>query len=64
MTASCAVTAKALRGSDKETLKTMERAVIDEALVMEGGNVSRAAKRLGIGRATLYRELKASADAR
>jgi transcriptional regulator of acetoin/glycerol metabolism len=64
VTASGAVAAKALRASDGGTLKTMERAVIDEALVMEGGNVSRAAKRLGIGRATLYRKLKASADAR
>ncbi|MEQ3622894.1 MAG: sigma-54-dependent Fis family transcriptional regulator [Marinobacter sp.] len=40
------------------TLKTVERAVIDEALALEGGNVSRAAKRLGIGRATLYRKFK------
>lgn len=39
------------------TLRTLERAVIDEALALEGGNVSRAAKRLGIGRATLYRRL-------
>lgn len=40
------------------TLKTVERAVIEEALALEGGNVSRAAKRLGIGRATLYRRFK------
>lgn len=44
--------------SKRGTLKTLERAVIEEALVIEGGNVSRAAKRLGIGRATLYRRLK------
>lgn len=42
------------------TLDLVERAVIDEALALEGGNVSRAAKRLGIGRATLYRRLKAA----
>jgi len=42
------------------TLKTLERTVIDEALAIEGGNVSRAAKRMGIGRATLYRRLKAA----
>ncbi|HIO31562.1 sigma-54-dependent Fis family transcriptional regulator [Marinobacter salarius] len=44
------------------TLKTLERAVIDEALAIEGGNVSRAAKRLGIGRATLYRRFKAGSE--
>lgn len=42
------------------TLKTVERVVIEEALALEEGNVSRAAKRLGIGRATLYRRLKAA----
>jgi len=44
------------------TLKSLERAVIDEALAIEGGNVSRAAKRLGIGRATLYRRFKAGSE--
>ena len=44
------------------TLKTVERAVIDEALAIEGGNVSRAAKRLGIGRATLYRRFKVASE--
>lgn len=42
------------------TLELVEREVIDEALALEGGNVSRAAKRLGIGRATLYRRLRAA----
>lgn len=41
------------------TLKRVEKAVIEEALALEAGNVSRAAKRLGIGRATLYRRLQA-----
>ncbi len=50
---------RACRATEGGTLKTVERAVIDEALAMEGGNVSRAAKRLGIGRATLYRRFKA-----
>lgn len=35
--------------------------MIDEAVAMEGGNVSRVAKRLGIGRVKLYRKLQASA---
>ncbi|WP_304639683.1 sigma-54-dependent Fis family transcriptional regulator [Pseudomonas sp.] len=40
------------------SLQAMERAAIEEALVLEQGNVSLAAKRLGMGRATLYRRLK------
>lgn len=51
---------RAYRANDGGSLKTVERAVIDEAMAMEGGNVSRAAKRLGIGRATLYRRFKAA----
>ncbi|MBI4475110.1 MAG: hypothetical protein HY646_20760, partial [Acidobacteria bacterium] len=35
-----------------------------EALALESGNRSRAAQRLGIGRATLYRRLKALAGGR
>ena len=62
LSATKAVAARAFRAADRGALKTMERAVIDEALATEGGNVSRAAKRLGIGRATLYRKLKEAAD--
>jgi DNA-binding NtrC family response regulator len=39
------------------TLKEMERRAISHALVALQGNVSLAAKRLGLGRATLYRKL-------
>ena len=40
-------------------LREIERAAIDSALQRNGGNVSRAAKDLGIGRATLHRRLRA-----
>lgn len=64
LTATGAITDRALRASDKGALKTVEQVVIDEVLAMEGGNVSRAAKRLGIGRATLYRRLKIASNDR
>ncbi len=38
-------------------LKDVERRAIQGALKQLGGNMSLAAKRLGIGRATLYRKL-------
>jgi sigma-54 dependent transcriptional regulator, acetoin dehydrogenase operon transcriptional activator AcoR len=41
------------------TLREIERAAITAALERTGGNVSRAAKELGIGRATLHRRLRA-----
>lgn len=47
-------------GSNPEeivTLETLERRAIEQALRVLEGNVSLAAQRLGIGRATLYRRL-------
>jgi transcriptional regulator with PAS, ATPase and Fis domain len=38
-------------------LRELERRAIERALAMTGGSVGRAAKMLGIGRATLYRRL-------
>ena len=60
LSATEALAVRALLTADKGSLETIERAVIYEALATEGGNVSRTAKRLGIGRATLYRKLKAA----
>lgn len=39
------------------TLKEMEKSIIDKVLQEENGNQSRAAKRLGINRSTLWRKL-------
>jgi transcriptional regulator of acetoin/glycerol metabolism len=41
------------------SLREVEREAINAALERSGGNVSRAAKELGIGRATLHRRLRA-----
>ncbi|MDN3523006.1 sigma-54-dependent Fis family transcriptional regulator [Halomonas ramblicola] len=40
------------------TLRSLEWEAIEHAMALEDGNVNAAAKRLGIGRATLYRRLK------
>ncbi len=40
------------------TLRDMEKRAIEEALVRHDGNMTRAAKALGMGRATLYRKAK------
>ncbi|MFY9988538.1 MAG: helix-turn-helix domain-containing protein, partial [Chthoniobacterales bacterium] len=39
-------------------LKLSERAAIEAALAEAGGNLTEAAKRLGIARSTLYRKLE------
>lgn len=44
--------------SEPESLADMERQIIGNALHKCKGNVSQAAKMLGIGRATLYRKMK------
>jgi len=41
------------------SLREIERAAISGALARNGGNVTRAARELGIGRATLHRRLRA-----
>lgn len=41
------------------SLREIERAAIDGALSRNGGNVTRAARELGVGRATLHRRLRA-----
>ena len=40
------------------SMEDAERQVVKDALVAEGGNLSRAAQRLGISRPTLYRKLE------
>ena len=40
-------------------LQTLEQQAIQRALEYTGGNVSEAARRLGIGRTTLYRKMAA-----
>lgn len=53
--------ARASHGARTPTgsLREIEREAINAALERSGGNVSRAAKELGIGRATLHRRLRA-----
>jgi transcriptional regulator of acetoin/glycerol metabolism len=46
-------------GSSTGSLRAIEREAINAALERSGGNVTRAAKELGIGRATLHRRLRA-----
>jgi hypothetical protein len=41
-----------------ETLREYSRKLIEEALVAQGGNVSQAARQLGVSRGTLYRRLR------
>ena len=53
---------RALGGGDgAATLKDAEWQMIQRVLAQEGGNVPRAAKRLGIPRSTMYQKLKAHA---
>jgi transcriptional regulator of acetoin/glycerol metabolism len=40
------------------TMESAERTALEEAMRLSGGNLSRAAKRLGIARTTLYRMMK------
>jgi len=42
----------------RETLRDHNRKLIEEALAAQGGNVSQAARQLGVSRGTLYRRLQ------
>jgi transcriptional regulator of acetoin/glycerol metabolism len=44
---------------EEMTLEEVERVLIQKALARFGGNVSQAAKTLGLSRSALYRRLKA-----
>ena len=46
------------------TLGDVEALLIESAIKIEKGNLSRAAKRLGIGRATIYRKMGPSSEVR
>ena len=46
------------QGGDLRPLHSIEEEIIRFALEFYGGHVSEAAKRLGIGRSTLYRKLR------
>jgi DNA-binding NtrC family response regulator len=48
---------EALTGAHVAPMRELERDAIERALAASGGHVGRAAKLLGIGRATLYRRL-------
>ncbi|MDL5031472.1 sigma-54 dependent transcriptional regulator [Pelomonas sp. APW6] len=52
-----AAPAEADRPSTGQTLAERERAALDEAMRLAQGNVSEAARRLGVSRAALYRRL-------
>jgi propionate catabolism operon transcriptional regulator len=48
------------RAGDLRSARGAEEAAVIERVVAEcGGNMSEAAKRLGVGRSTLYRKLRA-----
>lgn len=49
---------KSGNGSSVETMEQMEAKAIEAAIVQFKGNLTEAAKALGIGRATLYRKVK------
>lgn len=49
---------KSPSGSPVETMEQMEAKAIESAIVQFKGNLTEAAKALGIGRATLYRKVK------
>jgi transcriptional regulator of acetoin/glycerol metabolism len=53
-----AARAKARIAGAPATLAQIERAAIVDAMAAEDGNMTATAKRLGIGRATLYRKVK------
>lgn len=52
-----------LKSNSQETLEGAERAVLQRALARQGGNVSAAARSLGISRATFHRKIGSPAKA-
>ena len=46
-----------------ETLRAQHRKLIEDTLQAQGGNISQAARQLGVSRGTLYRQLRRGADA-
>ena len=53
------IAVKGLKGMARETAGVVEKNAITEALAKWGGNVTRAAKALGVSRATLQNKMKA-----
>ena len=53
-----AAKAQAPEAPHGETLREHSRKLIEDALAMQGGNVSQAARQLGVSRGTLYRRLQ------
>ena len=56
--------AELLDGGAAASFRDSERAVLRQALAAAGGNATRAARALGIGRATLYRRMDKAGLAR
>ena len=54
----CASSSAAGRSTSTQTLKAWERGYIEAALRLTRGNVSQAAKLLGINRTTLYSRMQ------
>ncbi|MHA6717842.1 GAF domain-containing protein [Sphingomonas sp. RS6] len=54
----CRSAAEILGGGEAASFRDSERAVLRRALAQAGGNATRAARALGIGRATLYRRME------
>jgi transcriptional regulator of acetoin/glycerol metabolism len=48
-------------GPESDNLRILSRSAMDRAIATAGGNLSEAARRLGISRNTLYRKLKNAA---
>ena len=50
--------------SSSETLRAHYRKLIEDTLAAQGGNISQAARQLGVSRGTLYRQLRQGASAK
>lgn len=47
-----------------QTLRAHDRRLIEDTLAAQGGNISQAARQLGVSRGTLYRQLRRGSEAR